>query len=76
MTNAGAEISIDDALTLLRRYGPEFGEMRLANHGPMAAEALLALNRAPDMIPWAESYAPRLEERPRSGSPRRCFFAR
>ena len=43
--------------------------MRLANHGPMAAEALLALNRAPNMIPWAESYTPRLEERPRSSNP-------
>jgi hypothetical protein len=69
MSKAGTGTTIDDALTLLRRYGPEFGEMRLANHGPMASEALLTLNRAPEMMPWAESYTPRLEERPRSSNP-------
>jgi hypothetical protein len=40
--------TMDDVLDILHRTGPEFGR-GLANHGPMAAEALLALG-CPDAV--------------------------
>ena len=41
--DAGDEV-IDEALTILQGYGPEYGG-GLSNHAPMAAEALVALRR-------------------------------
>lgn len=58
--DAGA---LDEALALLHRTGPEFGG-GLANHGPMAAEALVALGREADVLPWVRGYLRRLDQPP------------
>jgi hypothetical protein len=60
--------SIDEALGLLEDTGPEFSG-GLANHGPMAAEALLALGRNDVLIPWVEQYRRRLQEHPSERRP-------
>ena len=60
--------TIDDALEILEGTGPEFGG-GLSNHGPMAAEALLALGRDADVIAWTENYKRRLREHPESRNP-------
>ena len=50
---------LDEALERFQRVGPEYAG-GLANHGPMAAEALERLGH-PALIPaWVERYAPRL----------------
>ena len=52
-----------DALDRLRGTGPEFNGF-LANHGPMAAEALVRIGGA-DVIPrWVENYRVRLAAAP------------
>jgi hypothetical protein len=52
-----------DALDRLQGTGPEFNGF-LANHGPMAAEALTRIGGA-DVIPrWVESYRVRLDAAP------------
>ena len=52
-----------DALDRLRDTGPEFGGF-LANHGPMAAEAMVRLG-AHDAVPrWVDGYRTRLHEAP------------
>jgi hypothetical protein len=51
---------LDEAFAIFAKTGPEYaGE--LANHGPMAAEALVALGRPDAVLPWVESYRKRLE---------------
>jgi hypothetical protein len=58
----GAE-AMEDALALLAKTGPEY-QGRLANHGPMAAEALVRLERPEAVVPWVESYRKRLRDHP------------
>jgi hypothetical protein len=58
----------DDALVILDGAGPEYAG-GLANHGPMAAEALFALERAEAVVPWTERYRRRLGDEPAPGSP-------
>jgi hypothetical protein len=58
-----ADDALDEALELLRNYGPEYGG-GLANHGPMAAEALCALGRGDAIVPWVKRYKRNLEELP------------
>jgi hypothetical protein len=58
----GAE-AMEEALGLLAKTGPEYAG-RLANHGPMAAEALVVLDRPDAVVPWVESYRPRLQAHP------------
>ncbi len=60
--------TIDEALEMLARTGPEFGP-GLSNHGPMAAEALLVLDRADAVIPWVERYRRRLQPEPQARNP-------
>jgi hypothetical protein len=60
--------TIDDALDIFAGTGPEYSG-GFSNHGPMAAEALIALGRADAMIRWVESYKRRLLPAPRAGSP-------
>jgi hypothetical protein len=51
---------LDEAFEVFAKTGPEYaGE--LANHGPMAAEALVALGRSDAVMPWVEGYRKRLE---------------
>ncbi len=55
--------AIEDALALLAPTGPEYAG-RLANHGPMAAEALVDLARPDAVVPWVEKYKKRLRDHP------------
>jgi hypothetical protein len=56
---------LDEALERLASRGPAYAG-GLANHGPMVAEALVTLGRSDAVASWVDSYAPRLEEWPRS----------
>jgi hypothetical protein len=60
--------TIEDALELLQKTGPEFGG-GLSNHGPMAAEALVTLGCEDAVIPWVERYRRNLDEQPSEHSP-------
>ena len=51
--------TIDDALEIVHRTGPEFGP-GLSNHAPMGAEAMVAMGRADAVVPWVEDYLPQL----------------
>ena len=55
--------AMEDALSLLAPTGPEYAG-RLANHGPMAAQALIALERPDAVVPWVETYKRRLIAHP------------
>lgn len=69
--NTAMNATIDEALELLANSGPEFsyGRLRLSNHGPMGAEALLALGRSEAVVPWVERYKRRLESAPEGRNP-------
>ena len=56
--------TIDGALDMLAGCGPEFGSNGLSNHGPMAAEALIALGREEAVEGWVAQYRKRLRDRP------------
>lgn len=55
---------LDDALTVFAATGPRYGSLGLANHGPMAAEALAHLGREDAIAGWVEHYRRRLEPAP------------
>jgi hypothetical protein len=67
-TSAPGTQAMEDALALLAKTGPEY-QGRLANHGPMAAEALVRLDRPEAVVPWVESYRRRLLEHPAGSRP-------
>lgn len=52
-----------DALDRLRGTGPEFDSF-LANHGPMAAEALVVLGHVDGLPTWVDAYRGRLAAAP------------
>src|SRR5690349_3919793 len=52
-----------DALDRLRNTGPEFNSF-LANHGPMAAEALVQLGADDEVADWVNRYRTRLTPEP------------
>ena len=56
---------LDQALDLLRETAPEFGP-GYSNHGPMATEALVALGRGEEVVPWVLGYRANLEDLPTS----------
>jgi hypothetical protein len=60
--------ALDLALERFARTGPEY-RGGLANHGPMAAEALVALGRPDAVARWVEGYAGRLGPPPSPGDP-------
>ncbi|HEX3947651.1 MAG TPA: questin oxidase family protein [Acidimicrobiales bacterium] len=60
--------ALDEALLALDGFAPEFGP-GLSNHGPMAAEALVALGRDEDVAPFVDAYRRRLVPGPRPGQP-------
>lgn len=70
-TDRRGEDALEEALVRLAPTGPEFSG-GLANHGPMAAEALLALGRAEAVEPWVESYRRRLGPHPSPRDPIRA----
>ena len=57
-----ASDAMDEALEMLQPFGPSF-RGGLSNHGPMTAEALVALGHHDAVIPWVEHYRSRLEPR-------------
>ena len=59
---------LDEALTRLASTGPEFGR-GLSNHGPMAAEALVALGRSDEVEPWLDGHLTRLDDTPARVTP-------
>src|SRR5271170_7143442 len=59
--------SIDEAYAMFARTGTEYGG-GLANHGPMAAEALAAMHRPNAISDWAHRYLKRLEPHPSATS--------
>jgi hypothetical protein len=61
-------ISIDEMLDLLNFAGSERANGN-ANHGPMAAEALLTLDRSGPVLPWVERYKSGLIEAPETTDP-------
>src|SRR5262250_610084 len=63
MSGARGSEAMEDALELLAPTGPEYAG-RLANHGPMAAEALVELSRPDAVVPWVEKYRKRLHDHP------------
>lgn len=56
----------DEALASLVQHGPEFGG-GLSNHGPMAIEALGAMQRADAIPKWLANYRPNLQPAPALG---------
>ncbi len=59
---------LDDALEILDGAAPEYGG-GLSNHGPMAAEALFALEQTAAIVPWTETYRRKLGDEPAPGTP-------
>lgn len=59
---------LDQALEVLRPTGPEY-RGGLANHGPMAVEALITMGRAEAVMPWLERYKRILQNHPVSRNP-------
>ncbi|HEY1650569.1 MAG TPA: hypothetical protein VGG09_01685 [Acidimicrobiales bacterium] len=55
---------LDDALTVFAATAPHYGSLGLANHGPMAAEALAHLGREDAIAAWVERYRARLDPAP------------
>ncbi|HEY9684009.1 MAG TPA: questin oxidase family protein [Oculatellaceae cyanobacterium] len=53
--SSNKKATIDDALELLKDFGPEYNN-GLSNHGPMLADALFSLDRASTVLPWLEQY--------------------
>ena len=56
--------ALDDALTVFAATAPNYGPLGLANHGPMAAEALAHLGRHDAIAEWVARYAKRLDAAP------------
>jgi Questin oxidase-like len=61
--------ALDDALTVFAATAPRFGSVGLANHGPMAAEALAHLGRHDAIASWVERYRTRLDDAPPPARP-------
>jgi len=59
---------IDEALNILKDAGPEYGR-GFSNHGPMAAEALIAMECDNRVVSWAKQYRSRLSGRPAAIQP-------
>jgi hypothetical protein len=55
---------LDDALAVFAATAPTYGSLGLANHGPMAAEALAHLGRGDAIAGWVAHYKGRLDPAP------------
>jgi hypothetical protein len=60
--------TFDQALEMLAGTGPEYGG-GLANHGPMAAEALVTMGRSEAVAPFIEQYKRKLQSHPGTTRP-------
>jgi hypothetical protein len=56
-------VPMEDALEIMAAYGPDLAN-GLTSHGPMAAEALCALDRPDAVLPWVERYRAGMLPRP------------
>ncbi|HKY31228.1 MAG TPA: questin oxidase family protein [Candidatus Polarisedimenticolia bacterium] len=65
---SAAEDALDEALTRFSKTGPEY-RGGLANHGPMAADALVAMRRPDAVSSWVDVYIRSLDERPSPRDP-------
>src|SRR5215831_9965282 len=61
--------TFDEALERLRGTGSEVAGGVAPNHGPMAAEALVALGRDDVVVAWADRYRRKLDAMPPPSSP-------
>src|SRR5262245_41955315 len=61
--------TFDEALERLRGTGSEVAGGAAPNHGPMAAEALVALGRDDVVVAWADRYRRKLDTMPPPSSP-------
>ncbi|MGH3623281.1 MAG: hypothetical protein ACRDQ5_16025 [Sciscionella sp.] len=61
--------TLDEAYERLRGTGPEWGESRLSNHGPMAVEVLVRRGAASVVHSWVDDYLVRLDELPAAREP-------
>src|SRR5262245_15083243 len=61
--------TFDEALERLRGTGSEVAGSAAPNHGPMAAEALVALGRHDVVVAWADPYRRTLAPWPTPSSP-------
>jgi hypothetical protein len=61
--------TFDEALERLRGTGSEVAGGVAPNHGPMAAEALIALGRDDVVVAWADRYRRKLDAMPPATSP-------
>src|SRR5215831_7147870 len=61
--------TFDEALECLRGTGAELAGSVAPNHGPMAAEALVALGRDDLVVAWADRYRRKLATMPPPSSP-------
>jgi len=68
MDDASANEMLDEGLTRLASTGPEF-RGGLSNHGPMAAEAMVRLDRADAVEPWLDGYLRKLDDPPAPSDP-------
>jgi questin oxidase-like protein len=62
---------LDDALALLAPYGPDLLN-GMTSHGPMAAEALCAMDRPDAVLPWVDAYRRGIEPHPSPRDPIRA----
>jgi hypothetical protein len=58
--SSNSEDVMDEALEILAQTGPEY-QGGLANHGPMASEALIAMGRPDAVVNWVERYKKSLQ---------------
>lgn len=56
--------ALNEAYTRLHRYGPEWSEDQLTNHGPMAAEVLIRRGYTERVDRWVDGYLRRLDDLP------------
>jgi hypothetical protein len=61
--------AMEQALEIFANTGTEFG-VEFSNHGPMGAEALVAMGRADSVKGWSEDYKRRLKLGPHEGQGR------
>src|SRR5215475_3707157 len=61
--------AFDEALACLRGTGTEVAGGVAPNHGPMGAEALVALGRDDAVVEWADRYRRNLDFMPASTAP-------
>ncbi|GAA0393541.1 questin oxidase family protein [Microbispora corallina] len=60
---------LNEAYERFRGTGPEWGESRLTNHGPMAVEVLVRRGHEDAVHRWVDAYAHRLDDLPSAREP-------